>query len=134
MNHEKITLIRQEKVDRVANYIPELEIYGEQEGELLIVSWGGTFGVMRTAIEALREEGHKISLAHFKHIMPLPKNTGDVLSRFSKRVVCEINLGQFANYLRMKFPEYSYEQYNKIQGLPFMVTELKEKFLEYLKK
>lgn len=134
MNHEKMTLIRQEKVDRVANYIPELEIYGEQEGELLIVSWGGTFGVMRTAIEALREEGHKISLAHFKHIMPLPKNTGDVLSRFSKRVVCEINLGQFANYLRMQFPEYRYEQFNKIQGLPFMVTELKEKFLEYLKK
>jgi 2-oxoglutarate ferredoxin oxidoreductase subunit alpha len=134
INHETMSRIRQEKVDRVANYIPELEIDGDQESDLLVISWGGTYGVMRTAINALREEGYKISLAHFKHIMPLPKNTKEVFAKFNKRLVCEINLGQFANYLRMNFPEFHYDQYNKIQGLPFMVTELKEKFIDFLKK
>jgi 2-oxoglutarate ferredoxin oxidoreductase subunit alpha len=129
-----MTKIRQEKVDRVANYIPELDVDGDEEGELLVISWGGTLGVMRTAINELREEGYNISLAHFKHIMPLPKNTKDVFSKFKKRLVCEINMGQFANYLRMNYPEYHYDQYNKIQGLPFMVTELKEKFVDFLKK
>lgn len=134
LNHELMTKIRQEKVDRVANYIPELKVHGEDEGELLVISWGGTHGVMLTAIEALREEGYKISLAHFKHIMPLPKNTKEIFSKFNKRLVCEINMGQFANYLRMNFPEHHYDQYNKIQGLPFMVSELKEKFVDFLKK
>ena len=134
INHETMTRIREEKVERVANYIPELEIIGDEESELLVVSWGGTYGVMLTAIQGLREEGYKISLAHFKHIMPLPKNTDKVFSGFKKRLVCENNMGQFANYLRMKHPEYHYDQYNKVQGLPFMVAELKEKFKEYLEK
>jgi 2-oxoglutarate ferredoxin oxidoreductase subunit alpha len=134
LNHEKMVKLREEKVERVANYISEQVVYGEQEGDLLIISWGGTFGVMLTAIEELREEGYKISLAHFRHIMPLPRNTEEVLSQFKRRLVCEINLGQFANYLRMKFPQYHYDQYNKIQGLPFMVTELKETFKEMLNK
>jgi 2-oxoglutarate ferredoxin oxidoreductase subunit alpha len=132
LNHERMTKIREEKVERVANYVPELEIHGDQESDLLVVSWGGTYGVMLTAIEELREEGHKISLAHFRHIMPLPKNTKEVLSKFNKRLVCEINMGQFANYLRMKYPQYHYDQFNKIQGLPFMVAELKDKFKEML--
>ena len=134
LNHEKMTRLREEKVERVANFIPEQEVLGEEEGELLVVSWGGTYGVMLTAIEELREEGYKISLTHFKHIMPLPKNTKEILGKFKKRLVCEINLGQFANYLRMKFPEYHYDQFNKVQGLPFMVTELKEKFKEHLEQ
>ena len=129
-----MTRLREEKVEKVADYIPELEVIGDKEGELLVVSWGGTYGVMPTAIQALRDEGYNNSLAHFKHIMPLPKNTGQVLGSFRKRLVCEINLGQFANYLRMKYPTYHYDQYNKIQGLPFMVSELKEKFKEYLEK
>jgi 2-oxoglutarate ferredoxin oxidoreductase subunit alpha len=61
----------------------------------------------------------------------MPKNTKEVFSKFKKILVCEINLGQFVNYLRMVYPEYKYDQYNKIQGLPFMVTELKEKFIDY---
>jgi 2-oxoglutarate ferredoxin oxidoreductase subunit alpha len=131
-NHERMTRLREAKVEKVADYIPELEVIGDMDSDTLVISWGGTYGVMLTAIEALREEGHKIALAHFKHIMPLPKNTKEVLANFENRIVCEINLGQFANYLRMKFPEFPYQQYNKIQGLPFMVTELKEKFVEYL--
>jgi 2-oxoglutarate ferredoxin oxidoreductase subunit alpha len=128
LNHQKMSLLRKEKVDRVANYIPELEVEGDEEGEVLVVSWGGTYGVMLTAVEEMRKEGKSVSLAHFRNIMPLPKNTKEVLSRYKKIIVCEINLGQFVNYLRMTFPEFRYHQYNKIQGLPFMVNELKDQF------
>ena len=127
LNHEKMVKLRQEKVERVADYIPKLTVTGEDEGDLLIVGWGGTYGVLLTAIEELREEGKKVSLVHFKHIMPLPKNTEKVLSKFKRILVCENNMGQFINYLKMNFPKQNYLQYNKVQGLPFKVAELKEK-------
>jgi len=94
---------------------------------------GGTYGVMLTVVEKMREQGKSIALAHFRHIMPLPKNTEALLGRYKKIVVCEINNGQFVKYLRMNFPQFRYEQYNKIQGLPFMVAELEAKFNELLK-
>lgn len=128
LNHQKMTDLRQEKVMRVANYIPELKVEGDEEGDVLVVGWGSTHGVLLTAVEEMRAEGKSVSLAHFKHIMPLPKNVNDVFSKFKKIVVCEINMGQFVNYLRMTHPEFKYEQYNKVQGLPFMVSELKTKF------
>lgn len=131
-NHEEMTYIREEKVQRVANYIPEQEIIGDEEGDLLVVSWGGTYGVMLTAVEKMQEQGKKISLAHFKYINPLPKNTSDIFKNYKKILVCEINNGQFVKYLKMNFPEYKYGQYNKIQGLPFMVSELEEKFASIL--
>ncbi|MFA5418694.1 MAG: 2-oxoacid:acceptor oxidoreductase subunit alpha [Bacteroidales bacterium] len=132
MNHQLMSELRKEKVERVANYIPEQEVVGDENADVLMVSWGGTYGVMLTAIEELRSEGKSVGLAHFKHIMPLPRNTRDILSRHKKILVCEINLGQFVNYLRMQFPEFAYLQYNKIQGLPFMVAELKDKVNELL--
>lgn len=128
VNHQKMTQLRKEKVNRVANYIPELSVIGEEEGDLLFVGWGGTYGVMLTAIEELREEGKKLSFVHFKHIMPLPKNTGEVLSKFKRIIVCENNMGQFVSYLQMNYPKFDYLQYNKVQGLPFMVSELKAHF------
>ena len=134
LNHEKMVNLRQEKVNRVAEYIPELSVVGEKEGDILVVGWGGTHGVILTAIEELREAGKKISFAHFKHIMPLPKNTSEVLSKYKRIVVCENNLGQFVNYLRMNYPMYDYLQYNKVQGLPFMVQELTTKFNELLEE
>jgi 2-oxoglutarate ferredoxin oxidoreductase subunit alpha len=127
LNHEKMVKLRQEKVERVADYIPKLTVAGEPEGDLLIVGWGSTYGVLLTAIEELKEEGKKISFAHFKHIMPLPKNTEEVLSKFNRILVCENNSGQFVNYLKINFPKLNYLQYNKVQGLPFKVIELKEK-------
>ncbi len=84
---------------------------------------------MLTAVEELLEEGHSVAMTHFKHIMPLPNNTEEVLGKFKKIIVCEINLGQFVNYLRMKYPKFDYKQYNKIQGLPFTVAELKKEFI-----
>lgn len=132
MNHQVMTEIREEKVQRVANFIPEQEIIGEKEGDLLVVSWGGTYGVMLTAVEKLQAEGKSISLAHFSYINPLPKNTGEIFKNYKKVIVCEINNGQFVKYLKMNFPEYKYDQYNKTQGLPFMVSELEDKFTSIL--
>ncbi|MBW6492577.1 MAG: 2-oxoacid:acceptor oxidoreductase subunit alpha [Lentimicrobium sp.] len=124
LNHEKMTLLRNEKVQRIANYIPEQEITGEKEGDVLVVSWGGTFGAVEEAAELLQKEGKKVSHAHFHYIMPLPKNTENVLKGFKKILVCELNSGQFVNYLKMTQYGHNYSQYNKVQGLPFTVTEL----------
>ncbi|MBR3428193.1 MAG: 2-oxoacid:acceptor oxidoreductase subunit alpha [Bacteroidales bacterium] len=132
-NHQIMTELREEKINRVANDIPLQEIYGDKNADLLVVSWGGTFGTVRTAVEKLMEEGKSIAHAHFDYIMPLPRNTEEVLKGHKKIVVCEINRGQFAKYLRMNFPEYKSEQYNKVQGLPFTLGELEAKFNDLLK-
>lgn len=124
LTHEKMVAARAEKVARVANYIPELEVMGEQQGEILIVGWGGTYGHLYTATKELLSEGRSVGYAHFDYINPLPKNTEDVLKRFEKIIVCELNSGHFANYLRAKCPQFKYEQLNKIQGQPFIVKEI----------
>ncbi len=132
INHQVMVEQRELKVQKVVDFIPQQEIIGDPEGDLLVIGWGGTFGTLITAVEELREEGKKISLAQFNYIKPLPANTGEVLENFKKIIVCELNLGQFANYLRSQFPQYKYHQYNKVQGLPFMISELKFRFNEML--
>lgn len=132
MNHEVMVELREAKVQKVAEYIPKQEIIGEESGDLLVVGWGGTFGALVSAVSDLREEGKSISLAHFSYIYPLPLNTAEVFSGFKKIIICELNLGQFANYLRSKFPKFEYLQYNKVQGLPLFISELKLKFNEEL--
>ncbi len=120
-----MTEIREEKVQRVANFIPELKVEGNTDADTLIVGWGGTYGHLLSTTEELNEEGKKVALAHFNYIKPLPKNTAEIFAQYKKIIVCELNLGQFANYLRMTLPEFKYEKVNKIQGLPFRVDELK---------
>ncbi|MBW6459247.1 MAG: 2-oxoacid:acceptor oxidoreductase subunit alpha [Bacteroidales bacterium] len=134
LNHQKMVTLRQEKVYRVANYIPELKVYGESSGDLLVVGWGGTYGHLISAVRDLQSDGHKISLAQFNYIYPLPKNTKDVLKGFKKIIVCELNNGQFIYWLRTCFPEFQYLTYHKVQGLPFLINELKENFNEILKE
>jgi 2-oxoglutarate ferredoxin oxidoreductase subunit alpha len=131
-NHELMVNLRDEKVARVATKVPDLEVCGEESGELLVVGWGGSYGYLVMAVRELQAEGFKICHATFNYINPLPRNVRDVFTRFKKIVVCELNLGQFANYLRMKFPEFSYEQINKVQGLPFTVKEIKEQCIKIL--
>jgi 2-oxoglutarate/2-oxoacid ferredoxin oxidoreductase subunit alpha len=133
-NHEKMTKIRSEKIARVAKCIPPQEVLGNQGGDLLVVGWGGTYGALYTAVQELREEGKNISLTQFNYIHPLPGNVYDIFRRFKKIMVCELNMGQFAAYLRSQLPDFKYLQFNKIQGLPFMISELKERFLDELKK
>jgi 2-oxoglutarate ferredoxin oxidoreductase subunit alpha len=134
LNHEKMVRFRAEKVQKVADFIPEQQVDGEKEGDLLVVSWGGTYGQTFVAVDKLQKEGKKVSLAHFKHIMPLPKNTADIFKKFKKILVCELNGGQFADYLRMVHHEFSYIKYNKVQGLPFTTEELIETFKQILEK
>jgi len=119
-------------VERVVSMVPDLEVTGEKNGDLLVIGWGSTFGQLYTAVIELQKEGYNISAAHFNYIKPLPKNTAEVFAGFKKLVVCELNSGQFANYLRMKHQKYTYHQYNKIQGLPFTIKEIKENCIKLL--
>ena len=123
-NHALMVKERMEKVQRVADYIPELEVNGPESGKLLLVGWGGTFGHLLSAVQEIRAAGTEISFAHFDYIMPLPKNTEEVFSKFDKILVCELNSGHFVNYLRGVMPQFKYTQYNKVQGQPFLVQEI----------
>lgn len=133
LNHAKMTETRAAKVQKVEEFIPSQQIIGSQDGgKLLVVGWGGTYGHLLSAVNELRAEGKDVSLAHFSNINPLPLNTAEVFAKFDKIVVCEINAGQFVNFLRMKHQKFTYLQYNKVQGLPFTVIELKETFTKLL--
>ena len=131
-NHEKMVRVRAEKVARVANYIPEQEVVGEDKADVLVVGWGSTRGSLFTACREMQDEGKSVSLAHFNYINPLPKNTSKILSNFKKIIVFELNDGQFAKTLRGLYPDYKYIQYNKIQGLPLTVAEIREEIGKYL--
>jgi 2-oxoglutarate ferredoxin oxidoreductase subunit alpha len=124
-NHEVMVKNREDKIKKIADFIPKQEIIGDLDADFCMIGWGGTYGHLITAMEELREEGLKIAVVHFNYINPLPVNTKEVLGKFKKRLVCELNAGQFASYLRMSFPEFEYEQFNKIQGLPFIVADIK---------
>ncbi|MDO9613857.1 MAG: 2-oxoacid:acceptor oxidoreductase subunit alpha, partial [Bacteroidota bacterium] len=130
--HQRNSEIRAAKVEKVVTMIPELEVEGEPEGDLLVVGWGGTYGHMISSVQAMQKAGKKVSLAHFNYIKPLQKNSGEVFSKFKKIVVCELNLGQFASYLRDKLPQFTYHQVNKMKGLPFSVHELVDNFEKLL--
>ena len=132
-NHQKMVKFRAAKVAKIADYLPKQEVYGDEEGDLLVVGWGGTRGHLQTAVDQMRAEGKKVSLCHFNYINPLPHGVRDIFKKFKKIVVCELNEGQFANYLRYQYQEFQYEQCNKCQGLPFTIVELKEKFESLLK-
>ena len=121
-NHELMVKEREEKVERIAKDIPALEVLGPQEGDVLVVGWGGTYGHILSAVNIIGLD--KVSYAHFDNIFPLPANTEEVLSRFKTIMVCELNYGQFAAFLRDWFPQLNYMRYNKIQGQPFLVSEL----------
>lgn len=130
--HERMVSERAEKVARLANFIPEQSVFGAETGDALVVGWGGTFGHLYTAVKELQSEGHKVSLAHFDYIFPLPKNTEKIFSGFKKIIICELNSGQFADYLKARLQQFNYNQYNKVQGQPFIVKELVDAVKEIL--
>ena len=132
MNHQVMVEQREAKVQKVAEFIPEQEVVGPKEADLLVVGWGGTYGALVSAVNDMLEDGHSLALAQFTHLNPLPGNTADIFSKYKKILVCELNLGQFASYLRSKHPQFEYLQYNKVQGLPLFISELKSKFKEVL--
>lgn len=127
-NHQKMVSTRAAKVAKIAEDIPEQTVFGAREGDLLVVGWGGTRGHLQNAVEQMQAEGKRVSLCHFNYIDPLPRGVREIFAGFRRIVVCELNEGQFAAYLRTQLQEFRYEQYNKCEGLPFTVVELKEKF------
>ncbi len=127
-NHEKMVETRRLKIENVANHIPELKVLGDENAEILLVGWGSTYGHLLAAVEQANNEGHKVALAHFNYIQPLPRNTQEVFDQYKgkKIVVCELNNGQFAGYLKTKLKGVDLLQYNRVQGQPFAVHEIVE--------
>ena len=132
LNHEIMVNTRREKIARIADDIPELEVIGDPNADTLLVGWGGTYGHLHTAADELNAAGRSVAFTHFRYINPLPKNTGDVLRRYKRVVVAELNTGMFADYLQAKFPEVEIKRINKIQGQPFLVKELVEGVTKYM--
>ncbi|MBW6501402.1 MAG: 2-oxoacid:acceptor oxidoreductase subunit alpha [Bacteroidales bacterium] len=131
-NHELMVRLRAEKVSRVEEKVPDLKVTGHESGELLVVGWGGSYGYIMAAVRELKEEGHNVGFVNFNYLNPLPKNVREIFSKYQKIVVCELNLGQMANYLRMKYQEFTYLQINKVQGLPFTLQEIKDQCIKIL--
>lgn len=130
-NHHFMVNLRDQKVKNIQNDIPELEVDGEESGELLVLGWGGTYGTIKEAVSKARELGFKVSQAHLRYINPLPKNTGDVLSRFKIILIPEINLGQLSKLIRSEFL-IEVEQFNIVRGLPFRTSDVLTKITETL--
>lgn len=125
LNHEKMVMTRREKINRIANDIPELgTLYDCNDADTLLLGWGGTYGHLRSAAQELNNKGRKVAFTHFNYINPLPKNTPETLHRFKTVIVAELNTGMFADYLQAKFPDVNIRRINKIQGQPFLVEEV----------
>ena len=133
-NHEHMVNVRKEKIAKIADSIPLLEVMCDQDADTLLIGWGGTYGHLYTAAQELCAAGHKVAFAHFRYINPLPANTAEVLSKY-KRVICaELNSGQFADYLQSKFGGLQVQRINKIQGQPFLVSEVVDAVINLMDK
>ncbi len=131
LNHEKMTKLRNEKIERIANFIPDQEVYGDDSGELLVLTWGSTYGAAITAVDKLREQGSSVSHAHLRYLNPFPKNLGEILQRFNRVLIPELNLGQLRLLIRGKFLVDAIGL-SKVQGTPFKVSEIQSKCEELL--
>jgi len=130
-NHHHMTLTRAAKVAKVADRIPEQDVLGESSGKLLVMSWGGTYGSVRTAVQRMIDAGHSVSHAHIRYLNPFPKNLGEIIGNFDKVLIPELNMGQLRLLIRSQFLVDAVGL-NKIQGKPFKVTEVTDKIEEML--
>jgi 2-oxoglutarate ferredoxin oxidoreductase subunit alpha len=130
-NHDKMVRLRDKKIKNIENDIPDLEVDGDESGDLLVLGWGGTYGTLKEAVNRAREMGLKVSHAHTRYIHPLPKNTEKVLKSFKKILIPEINLGQLAKVIRSEYL-IPVEQFNLVRGLPFKVTDILGKITDLL--
>jgi 2-oxoglutarate ferredoxin oxidoreductase subunit alpha len=130
-NHEHMVKTRAQKIANIANDIPELMATGPAEGDLLVVGWGGTYGSIATAVQRAQRKGFKVAHAHLRYLNPMPKNTGEVLKRYKKVLVPELNAGQLRLLLRGVFLVDAIGL-NKIQGRPFLVSEIEQKIEQML--
>jgi len=130
-NHHLMVLLRQEKVDRAANDILLIEIFGEKTGKVLVLGWGSTYGSITSAVEKMQLAGKPVSSAHLRHLNPFPKNLGEVLSGFETVIIPEMNLGQLCTMIRAKFL-IDAVPFSKVKGRPFQIREIVSKVEEYL--
>ena len=130
-NHQFMVEIRQQKIDGIRDDIPSIDVHGDEEGELLILGWGSTCGAITTAVQRAREAGKSVSHAHLRYLNPFPKNLGEVLSRFQKVLIPEMNLGQLRHLIRAQYLVDAHGL-NKVKGRPFQVSEIEEAIDQYL--
>ncbi|MDT7807897.1 MAG: 2-oxoglutarate/2-oxoacid ferredoxin oxidoreductase subunit alpha [Acidobacteriota bacterium] len=130
-NHHFMVLMRQAKVDRAAQDIPQVEIFGEKSGKVLVLGWGSTYGSITSAVERLQVEGKSVSSAHLRHLNPFPSNLGEVLRSFETVIIPEMNLGQLATMVRAKYLVDAVP-FSKVKGRPFQIREIVKKVEEYL--
>ena len=126
-NHQEMVTTRRRKVELVAEELPELKVFGADEADVLVVGWGGTRGHLNSAVKQMQQEGKSVAHLHFNYIYPLQKEAHDIMKRYKRIVVCELNEGQFAGYLRQQFQDLNIESYGKTEGQPFTVIEIKDK-------
>jgi 2-oxoglutarate ferredoxin oxidoreductase subunit alpha len=125
-NHHRMMLLRAEKVARIARDIPPLEVFGPPEGELLILSWGSTYGAIRSAVERLQANGKSVAHAHLRHLNPFPENTGDVVRAYRQVLIPEVNMGQLLFVIRSKYLVDA-QGFNLVRGKPFQISEIQTK-------
>jgi 2-oxoglutarate ferredoxin oxidoreductase subunit alpha len=133
LNHERMVQLRAAKVEAVVADVPDVVPAGDPDGDLLVVGWGSTYGAITAALRGVRERGRRVGHAHLRHLNPLPKNLGDVLGRYRKVLVPELNLGQLYWILRARYLVDAIS-YPKVQGKPFKQAELESKIDEILGK
>ncbi len=133
-NHQNMVETRARKVARIAEHIPALAVEGDTDADLLIVGFGGTYGHLCEAMLQMNANGKKVALAQFQYINPLPANTEEILRKYKKIVVAEMNTGQFAGYLKSKFEGIKLHRYNEIKGQPFNVSALVEAFTKIMEE
>ncbi|MBR3977901.1 MAG: 2-oxoacid:acceptor oxidoreductase subunit alpha [Bacteroidaceae bacterium] len=133
-NHHSMVETRARKIEKIAACIPEQRVEGDEDAELLIVGFGGTYGHLCETMQQMRSNGKKVALAHFEFINPLPRNTEAILRKYSKIVVAEQNMGQFAGYLHTKFEGLKLHKYNEVKGQPFAVAALVEAFTKIMEE
>ena len=131
-NHHNMTHKRQEKVDIISNFIPDAEVYGEEKGKLLVLGWGGTYGSIRSAVTKAHLEGLSVSQLHLKYINPLPRNSGEILLKYDKVLMPELNMGQLLTIIRAKYLVDA-DGYNNIKGKPFTSNEILIQIKKHLK-
>jgi 2-oxoglutarate ferredoxin oxidoreductase subunit alpha len=132
LNHERMCQVRAAKIAKIADYIPEQRIeVGNDSGKLLVVGWGSTYGAIREAVQRCRDRGLDVSHTHVRYLNPFPKNLGEMLSRFERVLVPELNMGQLVQLLRSQFLTPA-ESYPKVQGLPFKIEELETRIRQMM--
>ena len=132
-NHHKMVEQRQKKVDIIADDIPEVKPFGDSSGDILVIGWGGTHGAIRSAVELARSSGHSVSHLHLRYLNPLPKTMGDILLKYKRVLMPELNLGQLAMIIRSKFL-VDVISLSKVEGRPFNKNEILNKINQVLKE